>query len=162
MDSRKIADALESRYPSPLLHLDFPKLANVQATVIKANVATAPLWCARIPRNILNERSVSYFSETRVKWFGMTLDELEKSDKGGEGAWEAALPHLQELAQMLKEKGGPYFMGKIVSYADFIVAAFFQFWKQVAPDLFERLVKVDEAFPNLYESCEEWLKRDDR
>jgi glutathione S-transferase len=162
MDSRKIADALESRYPSPPLHLDFPKLANVQATVIKANVAAAPLWCPRIPRTILNERSVSYFSETRAKRFGMTLDELEKSDQGGEAAWEAALPHLQELAQMLKENGGPYFMGATVSYADFIVTAFLQFWKRVAPDLFDRLVKVDEAFPNLYASCEEWLERDDR
>jgi hypothetical protein len=72
----------------------------------------APVVMPRIPRHILNERSVMYFHETRTKRFGMPLDEFEKSEKGGETAWENVRPVLEEVASLLKENGGPFFMGQ--------------------------------------------------
>ena len=42
----------------------------------------------------------------------MPLDELEKSEKGGEVAWKGAEGPLGEMAALLKENGGPFFMGK--------------------------------------------------
>lgn len=42
----------------------------------------------------------------------MPLNEFEKSEEGGEKAWENAAPHLSELAGVLKENGGPFFLGK--------------------------------------------------
>ena len=42
----------------------------------------------------------------------MSLDELEKSKEGGEKAWENVKPALEEVATLLKENGGPFFMGE--------------------------------------------------
>ena len=93
----------------------------------------------------------------------MTLEELEKSEKGGEKAWESAAPHLSELAGLLKENGGSFFMGTTVSYADFVVVGLFQFLKCISydGDVFDRAMQTDPSFPALYEACAEWLKRDD-
>jgi hypothetical protein len=63
-------------------------------------------------RTVLNERSAECFRETRAKRFGMPLDELEKSEDGGEKAWENIKPVLKEVASLLKETEGLFFMGK--------------------------------------------------
>jgi hypothetical protein len=42
----------------------------------------------------------------------MPLDELEKSEDGGEKAWENIKPVLKEVASLLKETEGLFFMGK--------------------------------------------------
>lgn len=163
MESGTIAAALEKEFPSPPLHLDSPVLPKVEALMPKIMQPLGPVYMPRVPRDLLNERSASYFSRTREARFGMPLDELERSEKGGETAWENASPHIRELADLLKENGGPFFMGKTVSYADFIVVGSLQFWKRLSydGDLFDRLMCIDHSFLKLYEACAEWLKRDD-
>ena len=161
MDSRKIAAALEAKYPNPPMHLDSPILPKVEAAIAKIQPAMAPVVIPRVPRKILNERSKYYFEKTRAERFGMTLDELEKSEKGGEKAYENATPHLEELAELLNETKGPYFMGDTVSYADFVVAGFFQFLRRTGEDdIFPRIMQIDPSFPMLYEACGGWLQRD--
>jgi glutathione S-transferase len=163
MESRAIATALEKEFPSPPLYLDSPILPKVEALMPKITLHLAPVCPPRVSRDILNERSISYFNRTREARFGMPLDEFEKSEQGGETAWENATPHLRELAELLKEDGGPFFMGQTVSYADFIVVGFLQFLKRLSydNDLFSRVVQIDQSFLALYEACAEWLKRDD-
>jgi glutathione S-transferase len=163
MESRAIAATLEKEFPSPSLYLDSPILPTVEALMPKVMLHLPPVYLPRVPRDILNERSISYFNRTREARFSMPLDEFEKSEKGGEHAWENATPHLRELAELLKEGGGPFFMGQTVSYADFIVVGFLHFMKCLSynNDLFNRVVQIDQSFLALYEACAEWLKRDD-
>lgn len=163
MDSRAIAVTLEKEFPSPPLHLDSPFLPKMEALVPKIMLALATVCLPRVPRDVLNERSIYYFNKTREERFGMLLDDFEKSEKGGEKAWENAVPHLNEVAQALKENGGPFFMGKTVSYADFIVVGLLQFLKRLSydNDLFGRVMQIDPSFLVLYEACADWLKRDD-
>jgi glutathione S-transferase len=163
MESRAIATALEKEFPSPPLYLVSSILPKVEALMPKTMLALQPVCLPRIPRDILNERSTYYFNKTREERFGMPLDEFENSENGGEKAWENAVPHLSELAQRLKENGGPFFMGKTVSYADFIVVGLLQFLKRLSydDDLFGRAMQIDPSFLVLYEACAEWLKRDD-
>jgi len=113
MDSRKIANALEQRYPSPPLHLDSQVLPQVEDLMPKVLMNSAPLVLPRIPRDVLNEASVEYFERTREKRFGMPLGELEKSDQGGENAWKGLEGLMREMAELLKkEREGPFFLGK--------------------------------------------------
>lgn len=111
-DSRRIAARIEELQPFPLLHLESPILPNVEALMPKLMLPLRCVIMPRIPRIILNERSAEYFSETRAKRFGMPLDELEKSENGGEKAWENVKPVLEEVASLLNETEGPFFMGK--------------------------------------------------
>ena len=89
----------------------------------------------------------------------MPLDELKNGPKGGKKAWEGAESPLKEIAGMLKENDGPFFMGQEVSYADFMVVGFMKMFDrigQVAP-----ILEVDEAYGKLWDACQKWLERDD-
>ena len=122
----------------------------------------APVFLPRVHKNILNEASQYYFHKTRAERFGMSLDDLEKSEKGGEAAWKAIAEPLSEMADLLKQNGGPFFMGRQASYSDFIVVGFLQFMRRVGEeDVFGRMVKMHPELSELYEACGEWLKRDD-
>ena len=112
MDSRKIADTLEQRHPSPSLHLDAEVLREVEAIATNLLIASCPLILPLVPRHILNDESVEYFQQDRAKRFGTSLDQLEK-EKGGEAAWKQMQAPLQEVAKLLKKAdGGPFFLGK--------------------------------------------------
>lgn len=161
MDSRPIATALEKRFPTPSLHLDSPILPKIEAIMPKIMPTISPIYIPRIPRNILNEKSVYYFTKSRSEKFGMSLDEYEKTEQGGDKAWQNAAPYLNEIANLLHENEGPFFMGNTVSYADFVIVGFFQFIKCIGGDAFSRLMQTDASFPALYEASAEWLKRDD-
>jgi glutathione S-transferase len=156
MDSFAIAKELERLHPSPSLHLDDPVLEKVMTTLPKAAGALRPLFLIRVHR-ILPERSQQYFRADREKRFGGTLEELENA---GSNAWEAAEPHFKELATMLRENPGPYFMGSQVSYADFVLVSCFKMFHRAG--LWDNIQKIDkEAFEAVYAGCEEWMQRDD-
>lgn len=164
MESRAIAKALEELQPEPSLHLDNGYVDRAQAVAGKVQNALVPTGLPRIPVKLLNPASEKYFRETREKRFGMTLEELAKSDKAGENAWKAAEAPLQELVSLLHEhEDGPYIMGKQVSFADFILAGLWRFVQILDEngDLFERGMKTDESLPTHYEACKRWLERDD-
>jgi glutathione S-transferase len=113
---------------------------------------------------LLGERSAEYFQRTRKERFGMTLDELARSEKGGEAAWENAKPAIQEIIAILHEhEEGPYVLGETASYADLILAGYWAFVKRLdkGGDVFGRLMEIDEAFGKHWEACQKFLERSD-
>lgn len=112
MDSRAIASALESAHPHPSLHLDSPILPRVEAQMLKIFPLIFPVIAPRVPSVLLNPVSAEYFERTRAERFGMKdLAQLER-EKGGEVAWKALEEPVREMAAILKENGGPFFLGK--------------------------------------------------
>lgn len=164
MDSRNIADALETLQPEPSLQLNSGYVDRMQKAVLDVGGALTPICIPRVPEMLLSERSAEYFQRTRKDRFGMTLDELARSEKGGEAAWENAKPRIKEIITILHEhKDGPYVLGKTLSYADLILAGYWAFLKKLdkGGDVFERLMEIDEAFPKHWEACQKFLERDD-
>lgn len=163
MDSRKIAEAVEKLQPEPSLHMDKGDVIDrAQAAVggIPANLG--PIGLPRVPELLLNPRSAEYFHETRSKRFGMSLDELSKSDKAGENAWKNAEPALKAIKDLLHEdESGPYVMGKEVSFADFVVGGLWAFMKKLDKgDLYDRLMSTDASFPEHWKAVEKWFEKD--
>ncbi|KAK5736575.1 hypothetical protein LTR17_007394 [Elasticomyces elasticus] len=163
MDSLRIAHALEKLQPEPSLHLDNGYVDRVFKTIMATHGALAPNVVVRLPIKVLRPASQEYFRTTRGKRFGMSLEELAKSDKAGETAWKAAEPHLNELKAILAEHDGPYVMGKTVSFADFIIAGYWRMLQILdeGGDLYDQMMKVDASFPKHQEACKQWLERDD-
>ncbi|KAL9074355.1 MAG: hypothetical protein Q9161_002341 [Pseudevernia consocians] len=162
MDSRKIADVLEKEHPSPSLHLDSPIVKKVEELVPQCTTPLGPVYMPRVPRFVLNPPSVEYFERTRGARLGMTLSQLE-TEKGGESAWKAVEPKWKELGNLLKAEGGPFFMGKTVSYADLIVVGALHFCTLLGDDdnMFQRVKDIEPAFLTLYDASKAWLERDD-
>ncbi|KAB2571562.1 Glutathione S-transferase-like protein ustS [Lasiodiplodia theobromae] len=164
MESFKIAQEIEKRYSSaPPLRLDHPVVAQIIAVIPTIQKPLSAVLIPRVPRVLLNDKSVPYFQETRKVRFGMSLDEYEK-EKGGDAAWVAAKQPIENLAALLRQTktaDGPYFLGSEVSYADFIVASLLHFVKLLGPELYDRFVTHDKAFDDLYQACAKWLERDD-
>jgi glutathione S-transferase len=164
MDSRNIADALETLQPEPSLQLNSGYVERTQKAVLDVGGALTPICIPRVPELLLGERSAEYFQRTRKERFGMTLDELARSEKGGEAAWEEAKPGIQEIVAILHEhEEGPYMLGETASYADLILAGYWAFLKKLdkGGDVFERLMGADEAFVKHWEACQKFLERDD-
>ena len=105
-------------------------------------------------------RSAEYFRETRSKRFGMPLDELEKSEKGGETAWKNLSEPLGEIAGLLKKSSGPFFLPSGISYADFVVAGFWRFLEKGDKMVLNRALSQDPVFKAHYQACLPWLERE--
>lgn len=165
MDSANIARALEAAHPDPPLRLDAALLPEVERLVAAAGAALGPVVYARVPVTILNEASLGYWYETRRRRLGVTVQELEET-KGGEAAYAAAEPHLRGLTALLlrgkEEEGGPFFMGREVSYADFVWVALLAFLERVDGGVFAEVLRRtgDEGVHRaLLEACGAWLER---
>ncbi|KAK4135892.1 putative glutathione S-transferase [Trichocladium antarcticum] len=165
-DSRQIATALEAAYPSPSLHLDSPILPRVEAIMHRLVVAMYPVFIPRVPQTILADAAIPYWMESREGWFG-PLDKL--AAEGSEGAWAAMGPLLKDVTELLREgqgkgKGGPFFMGREVSYADFLWGAFLVFCQRLGPDVMQGVLegtgdaKLHEGF---LEALAPWTARAD-
>jgi glutathione S-transferase len=118
---------------------------------------------ATVCRNVLRERSASWFAEDRQRRFGKTLDQYER-DEGGDVAWQAAQKGLESLKleiQQNKRDDGPFVLGSTITYGDFLVAAIFNWLERVHPAVYGKFVGYDESFKKLHEACRPWLKRDD-
>lgn len=111
MESAKIIQELEKRYPEPSLHLDSKYFPLIRSLIPATSSALAPVILAPIPRLILSEKGAEYFNTTRYKMFGMTLDQLE-AERGGEQAWSNGFENLAKVAALLKEEEGPFFTGQ--------------------------------------------------
>lgn len=159
MDSRKIAPELEKLHPSPNLHLDSAVLPQVEEQLKALLMPTVGVWMPKIPRTFLKEPSITFFEKTRAERFGCTLSELEKKTPEDE-AWSKAEPGIKDLGNLLKRKGGPFFLGETVSYADFVVVGALHFLKRIDTRYYDRIVAIEPAFNKLYEACERWLERD--
>lgn len=164
MDSRKIAEKLDKLQPEPSLHTDKGEVIDkVQAAVGGTLMNLGPIGMPRVPPRLLNPRSAEYFRETRAKRFGMSLEELAKSEKAGEQAWKGAQPHLEALANVLKEKTGPYVLGQDVGFADFVVGGLWVFIGKLdhEGDLFVRAMEFDPIFAEHWKAVQKWFERDD-
>lgn len=164
MDSASIAERIEQDHPTPSMYLDAPVLAEVVKIVPKVQGALRPEWMADVPEKLLNPPSAEYFSTTREKRYGKPLAQLKK-EQGGEEAWIAALPELKRLANMIGNpfngQEGPFCMGAIPSYADFVIVSLLHFFKVIDQDIYDRIVTIDKRFNRLYKASEKWLERDD-
>jgi hypothetical protein len=64
----------------------------------------------KAPQNLLNEPPKEYFECKREARFNMPLSQIEK-EMAEKAPWEAAKQPIKELADLLKEQGGPFFLG---------------------------------------------------
>ena len=110
MDSWPITHELEKQYPSPSLHLDDPVVIRVRDHIAKLAGPLTPQLHPKVPRRILNKVSAEYFDRTREVRFGMPLEQLEK-EKGSEQNWVDVKAPAEEIAELLKKNGGPFFLG---------------------------------------------------
>jgi len=112
MDSRHIAPALEAAYPSaPPLLFDAVLVKDAEEMRMRAIFPIMAAWMAPVPRVFLGPRSKAYFEETRLKQWGRPLAEIEAEGVTDE-KWEESRQGWLVIAQKLKEKGGPFFMGE--------------------------------------------------
>jgi len=70
----------------------------------------SPQLHPKIPRRILNKESAEYFYRTREVRFGMPLEQLER-EKATEQNWVDVKGPAEEVAELLKKNGGPFFLG---------------------------------------------------
>ncbi|KAJ5975664.1 hypothetical protein N7481_009371 [Penicillium waksmanii] len=140
MDSRPIAEYLESKHPSPSLHLDSSIVDQVDALWWKYVGAIMPIFLNQVPKRILNDASLEHWYRTRKAFVGMSVEEFEET-KGGEKAWNEAEPVLRETTALLKQIEGPFFLGETISYADFIWGSVLLFSERIGPDFFEEALK---------------------
>ncbi|KAK5681447.1 hypothetical protein LTS10_005977 [Elasticomyces elasticus] len=162
MESAAIAERLEKVYPEPSLHLDTGLHNTAAAAVGKTGFALLPVFMPRVVRTMIVESSVPWVREARQKAFGMSLEELEAA-KGGERAWEAAKPGFVELRNLIsdhKRDEGPFILGSVVSYADFVVVAALEGFQRIGRDIFDRLVSEVDGLAALHEACSQWTKDD--
>ncbi|KAI0137641.1 putative glutathione S-transferase [Hypoxylon sp. NC0597] len=163
-DSSEIAKVLEEKHPEPSLHLDSPYLPKYAEQLVAVFKLIGPVYVPGVYKRILNEPSLDYFRTTREKWTGTTLEKYEESGgEGGEKAWKAAAPHLQNITALLKENpDGPFFEGKTVGYVDFVHAAFLIFMRRIGEDYLEAALKASgdaDVHLKLLEALKPWTER---
>lgn len=160
MDCDKICAELEAAYPEPSIRIDDPVVAKVKASLSRVLGALAPEIMPRVGFNIVTDKSHDYFWRTREARFGMPLEKVPE-ELGGEKCWKPAEEELREVAKLLKERGGPFFLGKEPSWADFIWAGFLIFAKRADEEIWERCVGVDEVLKKQFEACKPWVEKND-
>ena len=160
MDSRTIATELEHRYPSPSLRLDSPILKTVEALIPRLTTPLISVFMPKVPAGLLNPPSAEYFERTRVKRFGKTLSEMGR-DSDEEKAWAQVEPPLKEMGDILKAEGGPFALGKTVSYTDFVIVSLLHYAKRVDEAVYERAVAIEPSLRIVYDASKQWLERDD-
>ncbi|KAF2402092.1 hypothetical protein EJ06DRAFT_537261 [Trichodelitschia bisporula] len=159
MDSANIAPALEAAYPShPSLHLDSPLWARIEALVPSIIYPLAGLYLPRVPEVLLGPASAADYHAKREGEFGMHLSRLAAGTEV-EGAWAQAGTGFRELAGLLRASGGPFLMGAMPSYADFVVVSMLHAFRLVDEGLWARAVGQDASIKALYEGCAPWLAR---
>lgn len=161
MGSLLIARKIEALYPEPTAVLDSQQEAEIQPALNKIILRLAPVLAPRMPRETLPSVTAQYYIKVREKNFGMSLVEYEDRF-GGDAAWQRADPFLRQLATILKaDDSGPFCLGAMPSYSDFLIVAFLEWCVCVRGPVFDRLVDIDPAFSAVYMACKPWLARND-
>ncbi|KAF9449777.1 hypothetical protein P691DRAFT_811852 [Macrolepiota fuliginosa MF-IS2] len=128
-DSYKIADYLDKAYP------DTPKVFPTGSEALQAAFyaqfaptlsALVPFVLPKVPA-MLNERSAEYYVRTRAAIFGgKPLDQWELVGEERSEAWGKMKAGFDKLDGWLSKGSGPFFMGDVVTFADFVAAAALQ------------------------------------
>lgn len=136
MDSRKIAEAIEARFPSPSANLQSPFQARMEELINPLIFTVFGLVIKEIPDNLLNESSEEYWNDDRADLVGMNIDKFAEA-KGGQNALDAARDSLEKITALYKENSdGPFLEGKDPIYADFLWVSFLVFIQKSNPAWF--------------------------
>ncbi|KAH7233709.1 hypothetical protein BKA59DRAFT_488502 [Fusarium tricinctum] len=161
MDSYKIVDFIEEKYPEPSLHVGNPMQLRLRASMVGFMTQMVPIYVPGVAKKILGVKSIDFFLETREKDVGMPL--YEYGEKNSPGAYERAEPSAKEVTALLMENdSGPYFLGDTVSYTDFIWAGILLFFQRLGDDEYQKVLqttgdpKVHEKF---LEALKPWTQR---
>ncbi|KAI3318486.1 thioredoxin-like protein [Xylariaceae sp. AK1471] len=169
MDSKIIAQEIEKQYPSPSIHYDSPIRQKFFDILTNAFIELRPVFIPLVPKRLLKEVNHAYWQKTRdahvrEAYNGMSLEQLEK-ELGGEKAYNAASPHLKDITALLKENDqGPFFMGKTVSYTDFVHAGFLIMMRRLGDDVFQPILNATgdpDVHLKFLEGLKPWTERDD-
>ncbi|KAH6645098.1 hypothetical protein BKA67DRAFT_639847 [Truncatella angustata] len=159
-DSAKIALELEKRYPHPSLYLDSSLLPMAYEAVTAILVIYRPISMCKVLPKLLNRRSADYISRTRTEALKKSLEEQAKGPDAEE-AWKKMKGPLEDLAALIKGKGGPFMMGKTPSYADFVITSFLYYIRRIDQNDFDGMIAIDSALSDIFEACEPWFLKDD-
>lgn len=177
MGSRAIAEALEKRWSLPSLRLEAKESAKVEQLAEKLLLASRPLWAHLLPK-ILTESNGEYYSTTRAKRFGMSLD-LYYTEHVSQHLWNHLDAMCLDIGESLAQTPGPYLLGQQrkaspfpsswmlltlvcqATYADFTVVALIKFFCCVDKAMADHFFLVEPRLRKLYEACYQWFKRDD-
>ncbi|KAM0231063.1 hypothetical protein ACHAP5_011188 [Fusarium lateritium] len=161
MDSYKILDLIEEKYPKPSLHVGHPMQLRLRASMVGFMTQMTPIYVPRVAKKILGEKSIDFFLETREQDVGMPL--YEYGEKNSPGAYERAEPSAREVTALLKENAsGPYFLGDTVSYTDFIWAGILLFFQRLGDEEYQKVLEATgepEIHKEFLEALSPWTKR---
>ncbi|TFB05273.1 hypothetical protein CCMA1212_002569 [Trichoderma ghanense] len=149
MDSKPIAEFLESTYPDPPLQLTSELGSEIE---LKLRTLIAPtLYQSIIPReiNMFSPRAQEYFRRTREAQLGKKLEDLLA---GEEERWKAADVDLRAISELMKRNqgNGPFVLGARPSYSDFFIAGSLQSLRAIEWAVFVRIVQYP-GFREVYE-----------
>ncbi|KAL2270771.1 hypothetical protein VTJ83DRAFT_142 [Remersonia thermophila] len=162
MDSQAIAERIEALHPAPSARLDSAPLARLCDIMPRLMPAIRPIFYVRVPGRILGEASQGYWNRTRGELAGMPVEELAARNPEAE-CWDRAEEGVKEVTALLKEAGGPFFLGGEASYADFVWGGFLIFLKRQGQEVYEELLRRSgdgEVHQRFLEALEPWTKRD--
>ncbi|KAM0185531.1 hypothetical protein ACHAPI_012152 [Fusarium lateritium] len=161
MDSYKILDFIEEKYPEPSLHVGHPTQLRLRASMVGFMTQMTPIYVPGVAKKILGDKSIDFFLETREEDVGMPL--YEYGEKNSPGAYERAEPSAREVTALLKENAsGPYFLGDTVSYTDFIWAGILLFFQRLGDKEYQKVLKVTgepEVHERFLEALGSWTER---
>lgn len=163
MDSWEIAQELEKQYPSPNLQLDSPVREKYIDHLREVFPSILPQFALGVPTRILKDVNMEYWRRTREAFLGMPLEKYV-AEGGGETGYKNAAPALQKMTALLKENTeGPFFLGKTISYVDFIHAGVLVMFRQLGDDVYQPLLEATgdpELHRTFLEALQPWLERD--
>lgn len=164
MESLDHAHYLDKHYPS-LPTLLPPEtedtLKRFSQLLERPRAALFKIILSAIPTNVLGPKSAAYFTETRTKRFGCSLEEVSgvEGSKEREALWAELEEALKPVGDMLGEKEGPFFEGHTPTFVDLDFTAIL-FWAYRAQEAsFERIMKMNPKFRALWEGTSEWRSR---
>lgn len=164
MESLAIARSLELHHPKFSLLLDSIYLPRVNIVFDKIYIVLSSMYLTSVPQ-LLNARSAEYFRHDRERTLNKSLEQIEaelQRPRQDQQIHNAMTPYVHELAAMFQENdAGPFLLGKVVCYADFVVIAWMRFYEDVG--YLDRFLTADPGpLRLLYEAAAAWLSRDDR
>ena len=112
MDSRAIANILETHYPTPSLHLSTEDVMRVEQLVTQIAALSRPLWVHVMANNVLRESSAKFYVETRPARFGRSLEEKNKRN-GGENVWKELGEKCKTIGDILRNSHGSFVLDKM-------------------------------------------------
>lgn len=164
MDSSAIAAELEARYPTPSLRLNRELEGKASAAMGQVFTGLVRYLLTKVD-DIVAPEDLDWFKEDRARRFGMTIEEAFETEKELGPCLEAARPGMETCAEVLranKVDQGPFILGSLPCYADFMMVASMQMLARLGGTMFEEFLgAAPDEMRKLYEACADWTRRQD-